>query len=161
MRRKSRFLKRPHLNQVRSSALGIVRYVSRSLETLVISDAASDERFAGDSYIERHKPKSVLCASIMHQGKPVGILYLENNRIRNAFNKAHLMAVRIISSQAAVALENARLHFRVKTEIKIRQQAEDRARGKLSSMSPNLRIDWRPKTFICGKRSERSTISRR
>ncbi|MBI5441522.1 MAG: sigma 54-interacting transcriptional regulator [Deltaproteobacteria bacterium] len=114
---------------------GIVRYVRRSLETVVLADALADDRFAGDPYLDGEKPKSILCSPMSHQGKPVGILYLENNRIRNAFDNARLTAVQLISSQAAAALENARLHDRLKREVEVRQRAEDELREALQQLA--------------------------
>ena len=52
---------------------------------VVIGDAEQDVRFAGTPYITRNKPKSILCTPVLHRGKPVAILYLENNRIPDAF----------------------------------------------------------------------------
>ena len=113
----------------------VVRYVSRTYETVVLGDAGQSDRFTGDPYIEREKPKSILCTPILHQGKPVAILYLENNRIRNAFVEDRLTAVQLISSQAAAALENARLHEDLKQEVDVRRQAEGELRRALSEVA--------------------------
>ena len=98
------------LESRRDLARSIVRYVSRSRETVVLDDAAGDERFAADPYVAQRRPKSILCLPILHQGRSVALVYLENNRIRDAFVADRLAAVQLIASQAAVALENARLH---------------------------------------------------
>lgn len=113
----------------------VVRYVSRTYETVVLGDATQSDRFTEDPYIEREKPKSILCTPILHQGKPVAILYLENNRIQNAFVEDRLTAVQLISSQAAAALENARLHEDLKQEVGVRRQAEEELRRALSEVA--------------------------
>ena len=113
----------------------VVRYVSRTYETVVLGDATQSDRFTGDPYIEREKPKSILCTPILHQGKPVAILYLENNRIQNAFVEDRLTAVQLISSQAAAALENARLHEDLKQEVGVRRQAEEELRRALDEVA--------------------------
>ena len=113
----------------------MVRYVSRTYETVVLGDAGQSDRFTGDPYIAREKPKSILCTPILHQGKPVAILYLENNRIQNAFVEDRLTAVQLISSQAAAALENARLHEDLKQEVGVRRQAEGELRRALSEVA--------------------------
>jgi len=113
----------------------VVRYVSRTYETVVLGDAGQSDRFTGDPYIEREKPKSILCTPILHQGKSVAILYLENNRIQNAFVEDRLTAVQLISSQAAAALENARLHKDLKQEVGVRRQAEGELRQALSEVA--------------------------
>ncbi len=105
-----RVLRHQALESRRDLARSVVRYVSRSRETVVLDDAAGDERFAADPYIAQRHPSSILCLPILHQGRSVALVYLENNRIRDAFVADRLAAVQLIASQAAVALENARLH---------------------------------------------------
>ncbi len=104
----------------------IVRYVSRSHETVVLGDAGRDPRFSSASYVLRESPKSILCACVLHRGKPVAILYLENNRICDAFNSDRLAAIQVISSQAGIALENARLLESMKREVQTRRHAEEK-----------------------------------
>jgi transcriptional regulator with GAF, ATPase, and Fis domain len=113
----------------------IVRYVGRSHETVVIGDSSLDERFAGTPYVAREKPKSILCIPVLHRGKPVAILYLENNLIRDAFCGERLAAIQLISSQAAVALENARLHDGLKQEVLTRRKAEEELRRALNEVA--------------------------
>ncbi len=47
---------------------------------------------------------------MLHQGKPSGILYLENNLTTNAFTSDRIEVLRILSAQAAISIENARLY---------------------------------------------------
>ncbi|MCB9098518.1 MAG: AAA family ATPase [Anaerolineales bacterium] len=102
----------------------IVNYVARTGENLVLSDAAQDPRFSSDPYIVRRQPKSILCLPILRQGQAIGILYLENNLTSAAFTPARVETTQILASQAAISLENARLHEEMKQEIVERQQAE-------------------------------------
>ena len=113
----------------------IVRHVSRSRETVVIGDASQDERFAGTPYISREKPKSILCTPVQHRGKTVALIYLENNRSRDVFNAERIKAIRLISSQAAIALENARLLDGLKQEVRTRRQAVDNLRRALEEVA--------------------------
>jgi transcriptional regulator with GAF, ATPase, and Fis domain/predicted ATPase len=102
----------------------ILRHVSRSLEALVIGDATKDERFANTAYVLRKRPKSILCAPVLHRGRPIAFIYLENNRSRDVFSGERLAAIQVISAQAAIALENARLLEGLKQEVLIRRQTE-------------------------------------
>jgi len=115
------------LNQNFSSA--IANYVKRTRESLVIGDAENDSRFASDPYIACNKPKSILCVPILHQGKLIGILYLENNLITEAFTPDRIEVVQILTSQTGIALENARLYDEMKQEMAQRQQAEETLRA--------------------------------
>ena len=115
------------LNQKFSPA--IVNYVKRTRESLVIADAENDSRFANDVHVANNKPKSILCVPSLHQGKLTGILYLENNLITDAFTPDRIEVVQILTSQAAIALENARLYDEMKQEMGQRQRAEETLRA--------------------------------
>jgi len=88
----------------------VVQYVKNTKVSLVIDDATKENNFAADTYIARHKPKSLLCTPILHQGKLIGILYLENNLMAKAFTSDRLTVIKLLCSQAAISLENARLY---------------------------------------------------
>ncbi|MBD2415592.1 serine/threonine protein kinase [Nostoc calcicola FACHB-389] len=89
-----------------------VNYVKNTLETLVIDDATLENSLASDSYVIQQKPKSLLCTPILHQGKLIGILYLENNLIAGVFTRNRLQVINLLCSQAAISLENAYLYQR-------------------------------------------------
>ncbi len=88
----------------------IVNYVARTRESIVLSDAANDPKFANASYIKAHQPKSILCFPLQYQGKLVGIIYLENNLTTEAFTSDRIELLNLLSSQAAISIENARLY---------------------------------------------------
>ena len=88
----------------------ILNYVARTQESLVLNDASREGIFTRDSYIVNAKPKSILCMPFVHKGKLVGLLYLENNLTTSAFTPDRLEVLRVLCSQAAVSLENARLY---------------------------------------------------
>lgn len=88
----------------------LVNYVARTQQTLVIGDASSEPLFREDPYIKQHQPKSVVCAPIFYKGKFTGILYLENNLTTEAFTSNRLEILKLLTSQAAIAIENARLY---------------------------------------------------
>jgi C4-dicarboxylate-specific signal transduction histidine kinase len=60
-----------------------------------------------DDYIARRNIRSALCLPLLKQTKLIGILYLENNLTPYAFT-GRIGALRIVASQAAISLENAR-----------------------------------------------------
>ncbi|MDI1482485.1 ATP-binding sensor histidine kinase [Polyangium sp. y55x31] len=87
----------------------IVKYVSRTRESVVLRDAAREGRFTADPYIASARPKSVLCAPLIDRGAVTAIIYLENNLIAGAFTASRLDILRLLLSQAALSLHNARL----------------------------------------------------
>ncbi|HEY9873085.1 MAG TPA: ATP-binding protein, partial [Candidatus Obscuribacterales bacterium] len=97
--------------------ISLINYVARTLEDVTLNDAASSSRFASDPYIQLHQPKSVLCATLLNQGKLIGILYLENNITVGAFTKERLEVLKLLSSQAAISLENALLYANLEQKV--------------------------------------------
>jgi predicted ATPase/signal transduction histidine kinase/DNA-binding NarL/FixJ family response regulator len=105
-------------------ATSIINYVSNSGDTVVLADASRDNRFSTDSYIQEAAPLSVLCTPILHQGRPVGMLYLENNLARDAFTPQRMEIVQTLASQATISLQNSRLYEDMRQEVAERKQAE-------------------------------------
>jgi predicted ATPase/signal transduction histidine kinase/CheY-like chemotaxis protein/tRNA A-37 threonylcarbamoyl transferase component Bud32 len=93
----------------------VINYVDRTLQDVVLNDASSEEIFNSDPYIVKYRPKSLLCVPIVYQGKLNAILYLENNLTVCAFTPERLEVLKMLSSQAAIALENARLYANLET----------------------------------------------
>jgi PAS domain S-box-containing protein len=108
---------------------GLLHYVRRTLENVVVGDATIDERCAEDPYVIRERPRSVLCAAVLSQGTLVGTLYLENRLTAHAFTPERVRVMQLISAQAAIALENARLYERSRQEVAERTRAEARLRA--------------------------------
>lgn len=90
--------------------LGLINYVWRTSQTVVLDDAVESATFATDPYIFEYRPKSVLCTPICNQGKTIGLLYLENNLTRGAFTRDRLDFLKFLTTQAAISLENASLY---------------------------------------------------
>jgi predicted ATPase/GAF domain-containing protein/tRNA A-37 threonylcarbamoyl transferase component Bud32 len=93
--------------------MSIVQYVARTREAVVTGDASRERRFLHDPYIAARQPKSVLCMALTRQNRLIGILYLENNRAIDAFTTYRVELLRLLTSQAGVAIENALLYTRV------------------------------------------------
>lgn len=88
----------------------IVNYVARTLESIVLDNAAATGRFVHDPYIQSTKPLSVLCYPLLNQGKPVAIVYLENSITTGAFTAERIELLQLLSGQAAIAITNAQLY---------------------------------------------------
>lgn len=88
----------------------IINYVARTLESVVLSEAVSVGFFNKDPYIIKHQCQSILCVPIQSQNKLRGILYLENNLTKGAFTSARLAVLKMLCSQAAISIENAKLY---------------------------------------------------
>ncbi|MFC5300967.1 diguanylate cyclase [Azospira restricta] len=100
----------------------LVQYVGRALKSVVIDDARGQTPFSRDPYFLREHPVSVLCEPILQQGKLVGMLYLENNLTAGTFTEARLELLRLLSAQAAISIENARLYGGLERKVEERTQ---------------------------------------
>ncbi len=101
--------------------VGLINTVKRSLEAVVIVDATTHLQLINDPYIQQQHPKSILCSPILHQGKLLGVLYLENNLAAGAFTRERVELLNLLCAQAAISLENARLY---QGSLKYAQQLE-------------------------------------
>ncbi|MBE9048873.1 AAA family ATPase [Nostocales cyanobacterium LEGE 11386] len=90
--------------------LTLINIVKRRLEPAVIMNATVHPSLLADPYIVQQQPKSLLCTPILHQGKLLGILYLENNLTTGVFTSDRVEILNLLCSQAAISLANARLY---------------------------------------------------
>jgi GAF domain-containing protein len=105
--------------------LSIVHYVERTRDAVILGDASHASRFMADPYIAAHPTKSILCLAMMHRGKLTGILYLENNAATDVFTPSRVELCSILSSQAAIAIENAWLVARTQAASDELRRAND------------------------------------
>lgn len=98
------------LHNTKLLASRVVRYAIRAQEIVVLHDAVNEERFARDPYIVKAKAKSLLCFPIIKQAKVIAVLYLENNLATRVFTPPRVELMRLLSGQAAISIENARIY---------------------------------------------------
>ncbi|MBL4704552.1 MAG: GAF domain-containing protein, partial [Flavobacteriales bacterium] len=122
-------------------AVAMIHYVEKTKVPLVLDDATHTGRFTEDSYVSARQPKSVLCAPIMHQNKLTGILYLENNLITGAFTPARLEVLNILSAQAAISIENAKLYHELKETERLRVEIVERKKREEEQMCYQAEIE--------------------
>jgi PAS domain S-box-containing protein len=100
----------------------IVQTVLRTQEAMILDDAAAEPAFAADPYIRQRQARSILCLPLINQSKLIGVLYLENNLAPSVFTPTRISVLRLVASQAAIALENTRLyHDLAEREAKFRR----------------------------------------
>jgi PAS domain S-box-containing protein len=100
----------------------VLHYVLRTRESVILDDAAAPSLFAADPYLHQRQARSILCLPLITQAKLVGVLYLENTLTPRAFAPAHSAVLKLLASQAAIALENAHLYRDLEQrEAKIRR----------------------------------------
>ena len=90
--------------------LSILQYVIRTQEPVISDDASREKPFSADEYVASRHVRSVLCLPLIKQAKLVGVLYIENNVAASVFTPARIAVLKLLASQAAISLENARLY---------------------------------------------------
>ncbi|MGK7876731.1 MAG: AAA family ATPase [Xenococcaceae cyanobacterium] len=98
----------------------IVNYVARLKQNVILDDACHQGDFTQDPYILATQAKSILCTPLIHQGQVSGILYLENDLTTNAFTSDRIELLNILSSQAAISIENSRLYRTLEQKVEER-----------------------------------------
>jgi predicted ATPase/signal transduction histidine kinase len=119
-------------------SIAIINYVVRTQESVVLNEATVEGFFTTDPYILKYKPKSILCVPLTHQGKLISILYLENNLTTGAFTTDRLEVLKVISSQAAISIENARLYTQLEDYSHTLEQKVEERTGELKEKNSQL-----------------------
>jgi PAS domain S-box-containing protein len=100
----------------------VLHYVIRTQERVLLDDASADHVYANDEYVRQNRSRSVLCLPIVKQPRLVGALYLENGLTPGAFTPDRITVLQLLTSQAAVALENATLYSDLQLQAELLQR---------------------------------------
>ncbi len=115
----------PALEISQAVPVAVLNYAQRTQKSVVLNNAAREGLFVADPYVRQNQPKSVLCVPIVCYGKLTGFFYFENNLTAGAFTPDRLEVLKLLASQAAISLENARLYAHLETA---NQQLENYSR---------------------------------
>ncbi len=115
-------------------AKSVVMLAMRTTECIHVDDATCDPRFLADPYLGSAGPRSILCVPIVHQGRSGGLIYLENDLAAHAFGRDRIEMMQILSAEAAIALENARLYDEMRQEVERRTRAEKALQGAVAEL---------------------------
>ncbi|AXF25749.1 hypothetical protein CUJ89_35590 [Burkholderia pyrrocinia] len=120
--------------------VSLVQAVARTRDAAVIDDASASPVLALDPYVRRRRSRSVMCVPLMRYATLVGVLYMENNLAARMFTAAKAALVEVIASQAAFALENARLYEELLEQNRQRAHAEEQLRAALAGLERASRL---------------------
>ncbi len=98
------------LKDCENAPKSIINYVATTNELVIKNNISQGNIFTKDPFLSKNNIKSVICMPIIHQSKSIGILYLENNLVEGVFSASRIELLKIISSQLAISIENARLY---------------------------------------------------
>jgi predicted ATPase/signal transduction histidine kinase/GAF domain-containing protein len=134
---------------VRTSDLpaSILHHVLRTQDFVIIDDARRSGLYSADEYLRQKRVRSVLCLPLVKQAELIGVLYLENSLAPHVFTPARTAVLKLLSSPAAISLQNARLYSRLISENRDRQRAQEALRASETSLNEAQRIShtgsWR------------------
>lgn len=115
----------------RDAPESILRYVARTRDSVIGSDANLRDQFGDDPYLAAGRVPSVLCLPLVKQTRLIGLLYLENRLAPEVFTPQRIVLLELLASQSAISLENARLHADLKrTEDELRKSERFLAEGQ-------------------------------
>jgi predicted ATPase/signal transduction histidine kinase len=112
----------------------LLRYVTRTHESIIIDDASAPNQFSPDEYIRKQQARSVLCLPLVKQASLKGVLYLENNLASHVFTPDRISVLKVLVSQASISLDHARLVTELTKEITERKRAEEELRESEASL---------------------------
>jgi signal transduction histidine kinase len=117
---------------------GILGFVARTGETVVANDPAESGAFVNDPYVRSARPRSVLCLPLINHGKRVGLLYLENRLVADAFTPDRVELLELLSTQAAISVENGRLYSRLESYSQSLEDKVAERTGELAEKNVEL-----------------------
>ena len=105
-----RFVHGPAEGILREAALGtdtgIVGWVARHREPLIVNDASSDARFCGDmDEITGFSTRAIICAPLVARGRLLGVIEVLNKTDGSDFDEHDLHTLVAVARTAAAAIE--------------------------------------------------------
>ncbi len=136
--------------------LPVLNLVTQTRRFIVLDDATEKGEFISDPYVLRERPRSVLCLPVVRRNRLVGLLYLENNMAGGAFTPDRISVLELLSSQAAISLENAKLYENIKrAEERVKNLLETANEGFWEVDGKGYTVDVNPEMCrILGRRRE-------
>lgn len=86
-------------------------------KAILTTNAATDDRFQNVQSVVNNQLRSILCIPLMVQGRAVGVLYADNRITQGIFRQEEIPLLTAFGTQAAIAIENARLFGQVKDDL--------------------------------------------
>lgn len=100
-----------------SFSRGIMNTAYETGKPVLTTNAQMDNRFSAMESVFVNTLRSIVCVPLVLRGKSIGVLYIDNRMKDAVFNQDHLPMLITFASQAAIAIENARLFEKVKADL--------------------------------------------
>jgi signal transduction histidine kinase len=104
----------------------VIRTVLDTGEGVVATNAQTDPRFSEQESIVALALRAILCAPLRARGEIIGVIYVDNRVQAGLFTQDDLEMLNAFASQAAAAIENARLYARTDQNLADRVEELER-----------------------------------
>lgn len=84
--------------------------------------------------------RSMLCVPLLRRGELTGLLCLQNDYLEGVFAADTVALLKLLASQAAISLENARLYTKLLQENELRARSEQALAGARAELEKNARL---------------------
>lgn len=112
---------------------GIAGWVATHGEPVIVNDVSKDSRFSQKADAHTSSlTKSIAAVPLQIKGKTIGVLEVLNKFSTDGFDEEDLRLILTLTTQAAIAIENARLYQSLREERDRIIQAQDDVRRELS-----------------------------
>ncbi len=115
----------------------LINQVLHSGDAIILHDASREGPFIQDPYMLRIKPASVLCVPLRRE-RFEAALYMENNLASGVFTEQRVEVIRLLTAQAAVAIENARLYEQVQDYSRTLEEKVSERTTRLEQLNKQL-----------------------
>jgi phosphoserine phosphatase RsbU/P len=103
----------------------IVEEAMKNKKAMLSADAASDERFGMAQSIADFSIRSMICAPMIGlDGDPLGVIQIDTLNQRARFTDQDLEVLATVASQAAVSIDNAKMHEQVMAQRAMQRDLE-------------------------------------
>jgi transcriptional regulator with GAF, ATPase, and Fis domain len=131
-------------NAVSRVSDSIVQRVATSGKPVVVADALHDAEWSASSSVVNLKLCSVMCAPLMREAEPFGVLYLGNDSVVSLFGEDDLAALTVFAAQASLLVQNALLLHGLRRENEaLRQVVAENQFGDLIGAGASMREVYR------------------
>ncbi len=124
-------------NEVKISSSIVNRCLKEGV-SLLVSDAAMDERFNSSESIILNAIRTAMVAPLIFKGESIGVIYVDTSSRTAAYTDEELDLLTSIANQAAVAITNAKLQSQLVEQHKLAREME---------IARNIQTNLLPKTY--------------
>lgn len=124
-------------NEVKISSSIVNRCINDGI-SLLVSDAAVDERFNTSESVIMNAIRTAMVAPLIFKGESIGVIYVDTQSRMASFTEEELDLLTSIANQAAVAITNARLQSQLVEQHKLAREME---------IARNIQTNLLPKTY--------------